>query len=100
MTRPISHRSQSGCHNCAHAFVLSEYDEGLSYFCALDAPPRPKSGSVAMDEMFDTLQSDEDYMREMDTWKAWADPRAVSAWDTCDQWAASAESPAREGKAE
>lgn len=86
--RPASHRSQSGCHNCAHVFRLDEYDSSPRYFCALNALPRPKSGSVAMDEMFDSFQSEEAYVREMDTWAAWSEPRAVQSWDTCDEWKA------------
>jgi len=76
---------QDGCHNCKHAFHLFEYDDGLTEFCTLNAPPRPKCGSVAMGEHWLNL-SEGEYGNAMDKWEQWAKGRERKPWCVCDEW--------------
>lgn len=92
--RPSSYHVQRACCNCAHVFEMGDYDSGETYFCTLDAPPRPPCGSVAMDEMFSEgiePGSDpelEEYGRRMDLWRDWSKPREVEAHGICEHYAA------------
>jgi len=71
---------QCGCYMCRHAFVMHNYDCSPKYFCTLDAPPRPKCCSVAMNEK---CKGD-----EYDTWYGWTKRRAVKPWGICRKFGA------------
>ena len=76
---------QNGCHNCKHVFVKQEHDEEAYLFCNFNAPPRPKCGSVLMDECLSDFPVP--VRRELyAAWDAWARPRAVRSAGTCNNW--------------
>jgi len=87
-------RALNGCHNCRHVFRYEEYDEGDTYYCALGALPRPRCGSVLMDESI-YVQRLPDEERVSFTarvraahaaWNEWSRDREVAAWGICDDW--------------
>lgn len=91
-TLPESYRAQSGCHNCRHAFVRTEYDQGAEFFCTLNAPPRPQCRSVEMGEYESSRNFREDYesqfqdsIRLNQLWDEWSIPREVRHFGICDQ---------------
>jgi hypothetical protein len=87
--RPESYSEQNGCHNCSRSFYMYEYDDGPQYYCAFKAGPRPKCGSVCMNEGFNSLTrrtSDKQYSKNMRRWDKWSDGRKVEAWGICGQY--------------
>jgi hypothetical protein len=81
-----NYRRQDGCHNCRYVFKTIDYDSPLRYFCTLDAPERPKCGSVAMPEESWNLLDDEEFSSSLEAWHKWADPRRVAGWAVCDSY--------------
>lgn len=78
-----NYRVRDGCHNCKHVFVRGDYDEGVQYFCTLDAPARPPCMSVGMGEVpVDFMSNHEHY----DNWDAWSEGRQVRESGICDSW--------------
>lgn len=87
MSLPQSYHVQDGCHNCGHVFVRAEYEEGYSYYCTLNAPPRPLCFSVEMNEaLIDVRMPDREYLAKRDAWYVWAAAQRVDAWGKCDEW--------------
>ena len=82
-------KEQDGCHNCKHVFIFEEYDEGDEYFCTLNAPARPKCGSVFMsgknpEEKWS--RDKETRYKERDDWEEWRRGKEVKAWSICDDF--------------
>jgi len=84
---PEGFRLQAGCHNCRHCAMTWDHDEGRTFWCAFDAPPRPPCGSVAMGERLSFLLSDKEVRRQrhMD-WEEWSEGRQTSSHGICPQW--------------
>jgi len=101
------YREQNGCHNCVHLFRWYEYDSESEYFCLLDAPERPLSGSVAMGECSERIHPSpninwldlkneeeerlaEEYERKSiefhEIWQKWREARHVELYGICDAW--------------
>lgn len=74
------YRDQDGCHNCVNVFRRTDFDEGYTYYCTSDAPPRPPCMSVSMKESLHDTDSD------YDLWDAWKAGREVNPWGTCEDW--------------
>jgi hypothetical protein len=77
---------QCGCHNCKNCFIMIEYDEDNSYYCTLDASPRPHCGSIFMNENFfrhHLSGDDKKNSKEMNEWYKWSKNREVMAWGIC-----------------
>jgi hypothetical protein len=91
------YRVQHGCHSCRYVFVKREYDEGDTYYCSKDAPPRPICGSIFMDESFTSAReglditagdryTDKDpFSVALYEWERWSDGREVSCHGICDR---------------
>jgi hypothetical protein len=96
-----NYQKQNGCHNCQHCFIFREYEEGSSFYCTFNAPPRPLCGSVAMGESFfkdslnmETLteedaekewqRRDAEFDKRLDEWTAWSKDRHVESFGICD----------------
>ena len=98
----INYRAQSGCHNCRNVFVREEYEDPNSFYCELNAPPRPVCGSILMNENFpespinwETTTPEEasklilkDPIRWAagDAWDVWSLARQVHSWGICDSF--------------
>lgn len=82
-----SYKIQDGCHNCKHCFVMSEYDDANTYYCTLNAPPRPLCGSTAMREDFkwDTISSAKNKGKRYEDWEEWEAGRRVKREGICDK---------------
>lgn len=64
------YRCQHGCHDCRHVVCVYDYDEPERLYCGLDAPPRPRCGSVGMNELW--YDFDRDYeatIRHREDWE-------------------------------
>lgn len=101
--RPASYVVQPACANCKQVFVESDYDSGLTHYCTFGAPPRPRCGSVALNEAFsdaaplavhideatveDFRKHEETVSRPaMDAWWRWAEHREVEPNGWCDEY--------------
>lgn len=82
---PQSYRTQDGCYNCKHAFILFEYDCSDEYFCTKDGTKRPKCGSIAMNnEEYDyNIFSEKEILKQMDDWNNWQSSRQVKPYGIC-----------------
>lgn len=93
MSLPPSYRVQDGCWNCRHCVAIGEYDSLAQFFCGFEAPPRPKSGSMAMREEFPLWVLDAPNDSEVNTernalekaWNEWSVPRSVDLSAICDK---------------
>lgn len=77
---PPTYEQQSGCRDCRHVFFRTDFGGEQNWYCTLDAPPRPRCGSVAMDEW--SLDPPMDWQ----AWQDWKEGREVHPWGTCEQW--------------
>jgi len=68
------------CGNCKRCFIMQEYDEFNAYFCRVGAEPRPKCGSVMMDEV------SEDIDNGYEAWERWAAANLVAEEGICDNF--------------
>ena len=87
----INYREQDGCHNCRHVFVRYEYEEDDEFYCALNAPPRPMTNSVAMNEWAGNVERSTTlatHERLEKAWRKWKKDREVKAFGICDVGAA------------
>lgn len=75
------------CATCTHVFIKSEWEEGPEHFCTLGAPPRPRCGSVFMDEAIIDLP-EPDQSAAYRAWDAWEEPRRVRDFGLCDDYRA------------
>lgn len=83
------YRKQNGCWNCEHCVRIPHHEEADEYFCGLNAPPRPPSGSFAIpgEAIYDHKKNTWDEMADAeDAWEAWSEPRRVSVAGICDRW--------------
>lgn len=77
-TNKYGYIEQPGCHMCKHVFIKREYDDPPQYYCTYEKPPRPKCGSVLMEEEFDY---DTD---EYEQWEEWDTiDKHVEPWGIC-----------------
>ena len=111
---PSPYVEQSGCHDCEHVFIMTDYDCGEDYFCAQDGVERPPCGSVGMAEVDWDDQCERSlqrfgpffcsgsirtrlnrirglYARDLGpcpytVWNAWSTGRRVKSWATCSEW--------------
>ena len=76
----------SGCHDCLHGFLRTEYDDLDTYYCTLNTP-RPKlCFSVHMDEIPEEESDVKNYGKLSREWHAWADENLVEPWGYCLEW--------------
>ncbi len=78
-----TYKVQDGCHNCEHAFVKTEYEDGPEYFCHRDDSERPECLSVRMGE-HRRVSSAAAWLKASKDWDTWARPRWVEACGICD----------------
>lgn len=72
-----NYRITPTCYHCAHCFELYEWEEYNEYYCTLNALPRPKCDSHAMDE---------GHLCRLTEWLPWAEVNRVSVSGLCDAW--------------
>lgn len=87
-----SYKTQSACANCRYVFEYDEYDEHIRYYCALAKPTRPKSGSLALDEVVRPIGGVR-WRRALHAWDAWKEGRQVEPHGICDKYAVKKSSP-------
>lgn len=82
-----SYKIRDACNNCRHCARVGEYDQGDDLYCAADGAPRPKSGSVAMDEsLLDLPPVEREKARE--AWREWSEGRVVDPDGWCELYQA------------
>lgn len=82
--KPKDYALTQTCATCGFAFIKKEYEDGDQYFCTLnDKKPRPKCGSVFMNERFNFTGGKWGGCPELTKWDNWAKSREVSAWGQC-----------------
>lgn len=84
--RTQTYHEQDGCYNCGYCFVKGDYDDPNTYYCSLDAPPRPKCLSVYMGESDYDPSDDKAFEKMYRNWLEWSDGREVEAWGKCSFW--------------
>ena len=67
------------CDRCKYCFVHHDFDTMPSFYCTLNAMPRPWCGSVALGEPAYSLFDD-------DVWNRWADEYLVARHGVCDNF--------------
>ena len=74
-----NYRILNTCSDCKHCFIKNDYDCSDEYFCLLKnlETPRPKCGSVAMDERF-TTSPQTVFDVEYDAWFDWEQKNVVN----------------------
>jgi hypothetical protein len=77
-----NYRIQNACVNCKHVFVWNEYDDERQFYCTLNAPPRPRCGSVLFEEEFSG--SGKYDSEASDAWLKWSENRRVEAQGICE----------------
>lgn len=75
----------SVCPNCKHVWIMKEYECPNQYFCTLNAEPRPKCGSIFMEEDF-PIGNDEEWDRQFKIWDQWSIDNEVSVNGLCKFW--------------
>lgn len=80
---PKTYEVQMACANCKHCFIRTEHDCGPSYYCTLNAPPRPLAFSVAMGEIGNTHDEMEAIYA---AWDEWGRGREVEPHGYCDDY--------------
>ena len=83
---PKSYKVSSRCCiDCDFCFIQIEYDDSSQHYCTFgDKKPRPKCGSVLMQECFGN--DEKDWQINYRLWYKWSRKREVLAHGTCDKF--------------
>ena len=81
---PSSYKTQDGCHNCVHALVQSDWEEGPSYYCHHDKSDRPTGYGFIYSATAKSIRST---ARETKSsrWDTWSDLHEVEPYGICDE---------------
>lgn len=80
----MSYRNQDGCWNCVFVFKYVEHDQYPEYYCTNHSEPRPKCGSLLLEEEFD-YQTEENYMQLTNNWEEWSKKHRVHSCGICNK---------------
>ena len=77
------YRTQDGCHNCKHVFVMREWDEGSLLYCN-ENKDRPRCQSVLLNEC--DANNSKEFPNRLKTWCDWADAHEVRPYGICNNY--------------
>ena len=72
---------QHGCHDCKFVLIVTDFDQGLEYYCWHDKSKRPLCMSVSMNE-----SPNENFEYQLMRWEEWSKKHKVEAWGLCELW--------------